>query len=256
MYLAVDERSRTGAPAAVALKRVPLPAEREDAAAFNDARARFLVEAYAAQQLRHPHIAAVLAAGEAHGQGWMAMELVPGGDLSRYATPARRLPEPVVRHIGERLASALAHAHAAGIVHRDLKPANVLVHWESGTLKLTDFGLARTADAQATRTGVVTGSPAYLAPEQLAGAMAEPRSDLYALGVLLFELLCGRRPFESAHMGTLLQQVANEAAPDVRTLLPEASAGMAELVAALLKKQAAQRPTSAAEVTQRLRALA
>jgi eukaryotic-like serine/threonine-protein kinase len=248
VHLAADERLGGW----VALKLVALPAAPEDAAAYNEARARFLVEAYAAQQLRHPHIASVLAAGEEAGRGWIAMELAPGAPLLRYATPARRLPEAVVLRVAASLCAALAHAHAAGIVHRDLKPANVMVDWGSGSLKLTDFGLARTSDATATRTGVVVGSPGYLAPEQLAGAPAEPRTDLYALGVLMFELLAGRRPFEAQAMGELLRQVALDPAPDLRQWAPDVSAQTADLVRRLLAKAATERPGPAAELTQQL----
>ena len=130
----------------------------------------------------------------------------------------------------------------------------------SNTIKLSDFGLARTADAQATRTGVVLGSPAFLAPEQLAGAAAEPRSDLYALGVTLFQLLSGSLPFAAASMGELLRQVANDVPPSLRELKPEIkpelSAETSEIVAALLHKQPAQRPHSAERLADRLEALA
>ena len=255
VFVAVDQ----GSQLAVALKLVALGSEH-DHAALDAARGRFLAEAHATRCLQHPHIAAVLDAGEARGQGWLAMELVPGTDLSRYTRPARLLPEALVLHVGACIARALAHAHAAGIVHRDVKPSNVLVDWASNTIKLSDFGLARTADAQATRTGVVLGSPAFLAPEQLAGAEAEPRSDLYALGVTLFQLLSGSLPFAAASMGELLRQVANDVPPSLRELKPEIkpelSAETSEIVAALLHKQPAQRPHSAERLADRLEALA
>ncbi len=245
VYLAHDPIT----DAAVALKIVPLPAEP---AAANAVRGRFLAEAYAAAKLVHRHIAHVVAAGEQDGQGWLAMDYAPGVSLRRYVHAGRLLPEPLVLHAGRCVALALAHAHAMGVVHRDVKPSNVIVHWPLKLVKLTDFGVARSADAQATGTGVVLGTPAYLAPEQLAGAAPQPRTDLYALGVTLFELLSGQLPFAAASMGELLRDVAQVPAPDVRSLAPQVSAGLAAVVAELLRKAAADRPASADRVAQRL----
>ena len=247
VHLALDDSTNT----AVALKVVPLGAP-ENAALFNEARGRFLVEAYAARRLAHPDIVAVLAAGEAQGRGWIAMELVPGNDLGRYTQTARLLPEPLVLRIGQRLATALAHAHGAGIVHRDIKPSNVMAHWPSNTLKLSDFGLARTVDAAATRSGLVLGSPAYMAPEQLAGAVPDARTDLYALGVTLFQLLAGRLPHDAPSVGELLHRVASQAAPDIRSINPSTSPGLAKLLQVLLAKAPQQRLQTADEAAQAL----
>jgi eukaryotic-like serine/threonine-protein kinase len=232
----------------VALKLLPL------ADTLADTRQRFAAEAAVAQRLQHPDIVATLDAGSAGTLGWLAMELVPGTSLARYAHPRRLLPEALVLQAGRRIAQALAHAHGQGVVHRDLKPANVLVHWPAGVLKLGDFGLARSADATATRTGLMLGSPAYMAPELLAGAAPTACSDLYALGVTLFELLTGRLPFEAGAggaMGELLRQVARQPAPTVRSLradLPAALDGVDALVATLLAKRAGERPARARDV--------
>jgi len=244
VYLA--EHLATGQ--AVALKLVPLSAG--DSAASQ----QFLRQATEAQGLKHPGIVALHAAGVQGKTGWLAMEPVPGSDLQRYALPARLLPEPVVLHVGARLAEALAHAHALGVVHRDIKPANVLVHWPADIVKLADFGLARTSDAQATRTGLLLGSPGYMAPEQLAGAVPDERTDFYALGVTLFQLLSGRLPFEGDTMGVLLQQVASSTAPDLRQMHPRLPAHVAKLVARLLSRQADRRAETAATLAQELHA--
>ncbi len=225
-------------------------------AAGAEARDRFVAEARVLSGVTHPDIVAVLAAGEQLGRRWLAMELVPGVSLERYTRPARLLPEPVALAVAARVAGALAFAHRAGIVHRDVKPANVLVHWPSDTVKLADFGLARLADAERTRTGLVLGSPAYMAPELLAGAEPTPASDLYALGVTLFQLLSGRLPHDSASMGELLRQVASEPAPDLRTLRPELPGALAALVARLLAKRRADRPADGDALAAELRALA
>lgn len=216
------------------------------------ARQRFLAEAETARLLNHPDVVRVLAAGDDHGRAWMAMELLGGCDLERYTRPARLLPEPVVLRLAERLARALAYAHSRGVVHRDVKPANVLVDWSSGRVTLTDFGIARAAGAESTRTGIVLGTPVYMAPEQLAGGQADVRGDLYALGVLLFQLLTGRLPHESHSLGDLLRQVANEPAPDLRQVRPDLPAVLADLVAQLLDKSPARRPRDAQAVADAL----
>ncbi len=248
VYLAEDTRSAQ----AVALKLVSL--RRGEAAA--QAQAAFMRVAATARGLVHPGIVTVLDAGIEEGVGWIAMEPVPGADLSRYTQARRLLPEPLVLQIGQRVAQALAHAHGQGVVHRDLKPANVLVDWASSTVKLADFDLARGADAVQTGTGIVPGSPAYMAPEQLAGAVPTPRSDLYSLGVMLFQLLVGRLPYEAQSMGELLRRAAVEPVPDLRQLCAGLPPAVPALVAQLLAKQPSGRPDGAAEVAEALRAIA
>ena len=213
VHLAVHQRD--GRP--VALKAMSLGSDVTDAELAH-LRQRFLGEVEAARRLSHPDIVNVYEAGETAGSAWLAMELLRGCDLGRYTHMSRLLPEPLVLQLTERLARALAHAHAQGVVHRDIKPGNVMLDLPTGQLKLTDFGVAGLADMSRTRTGIVLGTPFYMAPEQLAGAGADARSDLYALGVLLFQLLTGRLPHEQSSLGELLRAVASEPAPDVRTL--------------------------------------
>ena len=234
----------------VALKLVRLAAA--DGSLSAGLRARFHAEARSAHKLHHPNIAGVLAAGEAPGLVWLAMELAPGVGLDRYTRSPRLLPEALVLQAGAGVARALAHAHAAGVVHRDVKPSNIVVHWPSGSVKLSDFGMAWSADAESTRTGIVLGSPAFLAPEQLAGALPEPRTDLYALGATLFQLFCGRVPFEAPSMGELLRKVAQSPAPDLRIEAPAVSTAAAKLIGRLLAKRAAERPAAATEVAEEL----
>jgi eukaryotic-like serine/threonine-protein kinase len=232
----------------VALKLSPLGNVSDRAAA----RKAFVDAARTAQRLVHPHIVAVLDAGVEGDFTWLAMEAVPGADLSRYAREPRLLPEAVVLQVMERVALALSHAHRQGLVHRDLKPANVLVDWASDTVKLADFGLARGAQAANTGTGIVLGTPAYMAPEQLAGAVPSAAADLYALGVSLFELLTGRLPHNGRTMGELLRQVANDTPPDLDPLRPGLPPGTNDLVTRLLAKDPARRPPDAATVARDL----
>ena len=220
-------------------------------------RERFLREAAAAARLKHEYIVAVQAGGvQGEGDattGWLAMEWVHGTDMSRYASTSRMLPEGVVVGICQRVALALDLAHRSGIVHRDIKPSNVLFDPTTGTVKVTDFGSARVADTAATRSGLMLGTPAYMAPEQLAGADATAQCDLYALGVLLFELLIGRRPFEADSMGDLLARIAHQEAPSVRALRPELPPLLADIVARLLAKSPGLRQESAHQVALELR---
>jgi serine/threonine-protein kinase len=234
----------------IALKLVPLAGPDMAAAAQ-----AFLAAAQTAQRLQHPAIVAVLGAGVEGVWGWLAMEAVPGSDLGRYTHAARLLPEPLVLLAAERVAEALGHAHRQGVVHRDLKPANVLVHWPAEVVKLADFGLARAADAVQTGTGLVPGTPVYMAPEQLAGAVPTPQSDFYGLGVMLFQLLTGRLPHEADSMGELLRRVAQEPAPDLLSLRPGLPAALAALLARLLAKRAAQRPAEGEALAAELRAI-
>ena len=209
---------RTGAK--VAVKLIPLPDELP-ASERKDWVDRLQREADLGRRLQHPDIVEVLDAGLARHHAWLAMERVHGVELGRYAQPMRLLPEAVVLRLGSRVAAALAHAHAHGVVHRDLKPANVLVNLGTDQLKLADFGVARITEASLTRTGMTLGTPAYMAPELLAGAPASAASDAYALGVMLFELLTSRRPHQADTLGDLLKAVAQAPPASLAALRPD-----------------------------------
>jgi serine/threonine-protein kinase len=217
-----------------------------DAAAEN---ARFLSAGERCVALDHPHIVRVWGGGQVRGVAFLSMELLAGHDLTRWSTPARRLPEAAVLEIAEQLAEALAYAHRHGVVHRDVKPANVLFDPAARRAVLTDFGLARGPDAEATKSGTMLGSPAYMAPELLAGASPDARSDLYALGVLTYELLAGRLPFDQPALGALLRAVAAEPPPPLATVRPDlaGAADLDRLLQPVLAKRADERPADAAE---------
>ena len=236
LYLAFDEAD--GAPLAV--KAVVLGQPGDPALA--GAQGRFQHETLSAIRLRHPGIVLTHGAVLQGGMGFVAMELLTGTNLSRYTRPSRLLPEPLALSIAARVAEALAFAHRAGVVHRDVKPANVMFDPATDSVKLTDFGLARAVDAEATRSGVLLGSPAYMAPEMLAGARADAAGDLYSLGVLLFELLTGRLPFEADTMGALLRAMATQAPQTVRMLRPELPAAQTAALDAVLALVLARSP--------------
>ncbi|MBP5991471.1 MAG: serine/threonine protein kinase [Piscinibacter sp.] len=221
-----------------------------------EARERFFREAETAGRLQHPDIVTIFDAGEAGELAWIAMEYVKGGDLQRFTVPGRLLPAPQVLEIVARVAEALSYAHSQGVVHRDIKPANVMVDTEGSSVKVMDFGVARVDDASRTRTGIVLGTPSFMSPEQMSGRRTDGRSDLYSLGVMLFQLLTGTLPFEGGSMAELMRRIVNEPAPDVRGLRPELPQALADVVALALEKRPEVRYADGVQMAQDLRAVA
>ena len=221
---------------AVAIKTMALGREF-DASDLVEARTRFFREAEAAARLRHPDIVAVYEAGEARGLVFIAMEYVAGHDLSRHTRAGSLLPVPLLLRTVARVALALAYAHTQGVVHRDMKPANVLVDPERDSVKVADFGIASITDTCRTRTGMLLGTPSFMSPEQMAGRRLDGRSDLYSLGVMLFQLLAGALPHQAQGMAELLHQIAHDTAPDVRTLRPELPEALADVLTLALQRR-------------------
>ena len=243
----------------VAIKVLP-----ETTAADPMARARLLREARAAAALNHPSICTIHEVGEADGHAYIAMELVEGRPLSDYVARGS-LPIELILSYGRQIADALAQAHARHIIHRDLKSANVIVG-EDSRIKVLDFGLAkRTTDADVTaavtevasppsltEVGTVVGTLAYMAPEQLRGEPADARSDLWALGVVLYELSAGRRPFGGVSQYDLTAKILGQKYEPLPASVP---ANLRVLIERCLEKQPARRFQSAAEVRAALDAI-
>jgi len=213
-------------------------------------RSRFETEARNAAALHHPNVASVFDFGERPAEGgdgppqpYLVMELVRGQPLSALLRGGEPMPPETAADLVGQAADGIAAAHALGIVHRDVKPANLLVT-PDGTVKITDFGIARAADAVAlTQTGQVIGTPQYLSPEQAEGKPATRASDIYSLGVVLYECLAGRRPFDAdSPIATALSHLRAEPPP----LPDDVPAHLRETVAAALAKDPAARVTSAA----------
>ena len=236
VYLATDPKIGR----AVAIKTLALSRDFEGQHLVH-ARERFFREAEMAGRLKHPDIVTIFDANEDQGLAYIAMEFLTGHDLLPFTQARTLLPVHEVLALTARVARALAHAHGMGVVHRDVKPANVMVDLRAQVVKVTDFGIAQVCDAVRTRTGIVMGSPLYMSPEQLSGERLDGRSDLYSLGVVLYQLLTGRLPHESSSMGVLLRQIAQDAAPDVRSIRPELPHNLADVVALALQKRAAYR---------------
>lgn len=204
---------------------------------LTDARERFFREAETAGRLQHQNIVTIFDAGEEHDLAYIAMEFLKGRDLVDYCKGGSLLPVPLVASIVARVAEALAYAHKQMVVHRDIKPANIMYERESDTVKVTDFGIARITDSSKTKTGLVLGTPSFMSPEQLAGKKVDGRSDLYSLGVMLFQMLTGVLPFRGDSMAELMFKIANEEAPDVRAIRPEIPEELARIVALMLHKR-------------------
>jgi serine/threonine-protein kinase len=204
---------------------------------LTDARERFFREAETAGRLQHQNIVTIFDAGEEHDLAYIAMEFLKGRDLAEFCKGDHLLPVPTVVSIVIRVAEALAYAHKQNVVHRDIKPANIMYELESDTVKVTDFGIARITDSSKTKTGLVLGTPSFMSPEQLAGKKVDGRSDLYSLGVMLFQMLAGVLPFRGDSMAELMYKIANEEAPDVRIVRPELPEALARVVARALSKR-------------------
>ena len=220
-------------------------------------RSRFEAEARHAAALHHHNIASVFDFGELDpddGSGvprpYLVMELVPGEPLSALLRDGEPMPPETAAGLGAQAADALAAAHALGIVHRDVKPANLMVT-PGGQVKITDFGIARAADgATLTQTGQVIGTPAYISPEQAEGTPATQASDIYSLGVVLYECLAGVRPFDGGTPVSTALAHLRDAAPPLPDQVP---AHLREVVTTALAKDPSQRFTSMADFASALR---
>ena len=204
----------------VAIKAIPLASEFSDAE-LTEARARFFREAETAGRLNHPNIVTIYDVGEERGLAYIAMEYLKGRHLSDYAIASNLLaPRKVLELVG-RTADALGFAHKQQVVHRDIKPANLMYDPATDVLKITDFGIARLTGAGSTRTGIVLGTPSFMSPEQLEGRTVTGHSDLFSLGVSLFQLLTGQLPFSADSMTGLMQQIAEAPHPPLRAFRPD-----------------------------------
>jgi serine/threonine-protein kinase len=236
----------------VAIKTMALSQEFE-ADELQDVKDRFFREAETAGRLNHPNIVSIYDAGEEHDLAYIAMEFLKGKDMVPYTKPDNLLPLPKVMSIIARVADALNYAHKQNVVHRDIKPANIMYDAETDTPKVTDFGIARITDSSKTKTGMVLGTPSYMSPEQLAGKKIEGHSDLFSLGVSLYQLACGKLPFVGDSMAQLMYRIANEPHTDIRTIRPDLPPCLVMIIDKSLAKQAENRFVSGAVMAEALR---
>lgn len=243
-------------------KTVALKVLNAQMAAHREAALRFEREAMVSARIQHPHVVSATDSGRLpDGSLYLVLEYVAGRTLRELIDAEKRLPLPRALAIGAQIADALGAAHRAEIVHRDLKPGNVMLLNHDGNpefVKVLDFGLARVVGEASggeplTRTGSVFGTPEYMAPEQARGEAVDHRADLYALGVILYELIGGRQPFQAPELVAILVKHVQEPPPPLPADIP---APIAEYVLALLEKSPDRRPGDARQVAKALRRLA
>jgi len=219
---------------------------------------RFLREATAAGTLSHAHIATIYDVGETDGVAYIAMELVAGKPLDEVLKAQGRMPYERVLALGVQMADALAYAHARGIVHRDVKPSNILISEDGLTAKLLDFGVARIGDADPgqlvrTQVGQMIGTPRYMSPEQALGLPVDHRSDLFSLGIVLYEMVTGKAAFSGAGLATLVLQIAQAQPDPVERSAADCPKGLRFIIEKLLAKKPEQRFASGEQLCQALR---
>jgi eukaryotic-like serine/threonine-protein kinase len=215
---------------------------------------RFFREAESAGRLVHPNIVTIYDAGDDGDISYIAMELLSGTDLKDFTTKDKLLPVNEVLEIVAKTADALDYAHVQGVVHRDIKPANIM-RLKDGTIKVTDFGIARITSQSKTATGTVMGTPSYMSPEQLAGSKVDGRADLFSLGVTLYEMLTGEKPFTGESVATLMYRIANAPHESILTLRADLPAGTEEIINTALQKTPDERYQRGGEMAAALRAI-
>jgi eukaryotic-like serine/threonine-protein kinase len=236
----------------VAIKTMALSQEFE-ADELASVKERFFREAETAGRLNHPNIVSIYDAGEEHDLCYIAMEFLKGHDLVRYTKPGALMPIADVVKIIADSADALDYAHQQGVIHRDIKPANLM--WvDNRVVKLTDFGIARITDSSKTKTGMVLGTPSYMSPEQLSGKKVDGRSDLFSLGVTLYQLLTGGLPFQGESMATLMFKIANEPHTAATAVRPDLPAALNTVIDRALEKDLTKRYARGSEMAADLRA--
>ncbi|MDX1514017.1 MAG: protein kinase [Gammaproteobacteria bacterium] len=231
----------------VAVKTLALYEKFEDDE-IDEVKARLFQEAKTAGRLSHPNIVSILDAGEALDLAYVVMEYVAGHDLKQHTREGSLLSLPEVLKIAAQAAQALDYAHDRSVVHRDIKPANILFEPVAGQVKLTDFGIARMIASGKTRSGEVLGTPSYMSPEQLAGKDVDGRSDLFSLGVTVYELCTGKLPFHGESIADVMTRITSEPHTDLLSVRPDLPSDLKSIIDKSLQKSADQRYSRGADM--------
>jgi len=235
----------------VAIKTMRLD-QIDDAEKLQEVKTRFFREAESTGRLSHPNIVTIYDAGEEQDLGYIAMEVLEGTTLKEWSRKPHLMPLDALLSTLATVADALDYAHQQGVVHRDIKPANIMLTKERA-VKVMDFGIAKMASSSKTNTDIVLGTPTYMSPEQIAGKKVDGRSDLFSLGVVMFELLTGRPPFTADNVSALLFAIGHTPHPAPATLRPDLHPLLQDILNRALQKDAVQRHRRASEFAQELR---
>jgi serine/threonine-protein kinase len=222
---------------------------------IHEIKERFFREAEIAGQLSHPSIVTIHDMGEDQDLTYMAMEYLEGDNLEKFIGKKNLLPLRKVLYVAATVADALEFAHRADVIHRDIKPANIML-LRSGGVKVTDFGIAKAISSSRTRTGVILGTPNYMSPEQIMGQKIDPRSDIFSLGVVFYQLLAGELPFQGDNLSSLLYQITQVKHPPLRNLNPRIPLACEQIMDKALAKNLDERFQTAGQMAKLLRLLA
>ena len=235
----------------VAIKTMRLD-EIDDHDKLQEVKTRFFREAESTGRLSHPNIVTIFDAGEEDDLGYIAMEMLQGTTLKQWSRKPNLLPLEKMIPILATVADAMDYAHQQGVVHRDIKPANIMLTTDE-VVKIMDFGIAKMATSSKTQTNIVLGTPTYMSPEQISGKKVDGRSDIFSLGVVMFELLTGRPPFTADNVSALLFAITHTPHLSVKAIRPDVSPIVKEILDRALQKDPALRYRRAGEFAAELR---
>lgn len=222
---------------------------------LDEIKDRFLTEAELAGKLSHPGVVSIYDVGEDYDLTYMAMEFLEGDDLDKYCKKGSLLPIRKILDIVAETADALEYAHNNGVIHRDIKPGNIML-LKNGKIKVTDFGIAKSMSSSKTRSGIILGTPNYMAPEQIMGRPIDARSDIFSLGSVFFQLLTGELPFKGANLNSLFYQITRVKHPSPNKINPSVTKPYIQILDKALAKNPDHRFQRAADLAKYLRILA
>jgi eukaryotic-like serine/threonine-protein kinase len=233
----------------VAVKAINLDMPKDE---FEDFEERFYREAKSAGRLNHPNIVTIYDAGETESIAYIAMEYLEGQSLREILKAGTSMSYDRISEIVTQIAEGLAYAQQHGIVHRDIKPANIMIT-KAGQVKITDFGVAHLPTGSKTETGTIIGSPKYMSPEQIVGKSVDGRSDIFSLGVVLYEMLTGKAPFDGDSISTIMYRILNEIPVDIRKINKQIPVAFDYIISKALAKLPENRYQKATELAHDLR---